>query len=52
MIEVQFRSRERDARERQRQRYIRKQFVDETPHGYRGEIHLLKTLVVTVGTIA
>lgn len=52
MIEVQFQSRERDARERQRQKVIRKQFVDETPHGYRGEIHLLKTLVVTVGTIA
>jgi hypothetical protein len=52
MTTVRFQSAERDAREQTRQKIFRKQFVEATPPRYRGEIHLLTTLVITGGTIA
>ncbi len=41
----------RSKRERDRQKVFRKQFVDETPGWYRGELHLGFMLTVTFGTI-
>lgn len=43
---------ERDAREQDRQRKFRKQFVADTPSWYHGLYHLGFTLVLTLGALA
>jgi len=43
---------ERDAREQERQKKYRKQFVADTPSWYHGMYHLGFTLILTIGTLA